>query len=153
MLLRCFFSCVFILLLISARAINGFCEEHRLELIPVYQTLIARLDKHMYTRDNNLKIVAETDFQAFMKFSGQADLYDKRMINAIRAYNDDNPEAERVCRALVVSADCEAYLVYQDAVINLPGINRESVLVEGRRRCERAYHYKGFSYIPIGGWR
>lgn len=152
MLLRCFFSCVLILLPIRSWAINGFCEEHRLELIPVYQTLIARLDKHLYTRDNNLKIDAETDFQAFMKFSGQADLYDKRMVNAIRAYNDDDPEAERVCRALVISANCEAYLVYQDAVIGLPGINRESVLSESKRRCERAYRYEGLSYFPVGGW-
>ena len=139
MFLRCFFSCVLILQPIRSWAINGFCEEHRLELIPVYQTLIARLDKHLYTRDNNLKIDAETDFQAFMKFSGQADLYDKRMVNAIRAYNDDDPEAERVCRALVISANCEAYLVYQDAVINLPGINLKSVLAESKRR-------------PASGW-
>ncbi|CAA7615012.1 hypothetical protein [Magnetospirillum sp. UT-4] len=131
---------------------NGFCEEHRLELIPIYQTLIERLKQHLYTRDNNLKIDAETDIQAFMKFSQQADRYDKRMVNAIRAYNDDDPEAERVCRALVVSANCEAYLVYQDAVINLPGIERESVLAEGRRRCERAYQYIGFSFVPDGVW-
>lgn len=136
-----------------ARATNGFCEEQRLELIPVYQTLIERLKQHMYTRDNDLKIDAETDVQAYMKFSQQADRYDKRMVNAIRAHNDDDPEAERACRALVVSANCEAYLVYQDAVINLRGIDREAVLAEGKRRCERAYHYEGFSYLPAGGWR
>lgn len=137
----------------DAHATNGFCEEHRLELGPIYQQLIQRLQWHLYTRDINLKIDAETDIQAFMKFSQQADRYDKRMVNAIRAYNDDDPEAERACRALAVSADCESYLVYQDAVITLPGINKEAVLAEGKRRCERAYQYEGFSYIPIGGWR
>lgn len=136
-----------------AHATNGFCEEHRLELGPIYQQLIQRLQWHLYTRDINLKIDAETEIQAFFKFSQQADRYDKRMVNAIRAYNDDDPEAERACRALAVSADCESYLVYQDAVITLPAINREAVLAEGRRRCEHAYQYEGFSYIPIGGWR
>lgn len=138
MLLRCFLSCVFMLLPIRAWATNGFCEEHRLELIPIYQQLIGRLQDHLYIRDNNLKIDAETDIQAFMKFSAQADRYDKRMVNAIRAYNDDDPEAERACRALVISANCEAYLVYQDAVINLRSINREAVLAEGKRRCQNA---------------
>lgn len=137
----------------DAHATNAFCEEHRLVLNPIYQQLIQRLQWHLYTRDINLKIDAETEIQAFFKFSQQADRYDKRMVNAIRAYNDDDPEAERACRALAVSADCESYLVYQDAVITLPGINREAVLAEGRRRCERAYQYEGFSYIPIGGWR
>lgn len=153
MLLRCFLSCIFALLPIRAWGTNGFCVAHRLELIPIYQTLIARLQQHLYTRDNDLKIDAETDIQAFLKFSAQADRYDKRMVNAIRAYNDDDPEAERVCRALVVSSNCEAYRVYQDAVIGLPGINRETVLAEGKRRCERAFRYEGFSYIPIGGWK
>lgn len=120
---------------------------------PVYQALIKRLEDHVYTRNNDLKIDLETDTRAFMKFRQQADRYDKRMVNAIRAYNDDDPEAERACRALVVGANCEAYLVYQDAIINLPGINRESVLAEGKRRCERAYRYDGLSYTPIGGWR
>ncbi len=137
----------------EAQATNGFCEEHRLELIPIYQTLIERLKQHLYTRDNDLKIDAETDIRSYMAFSQQADRYDKRMVNAIRAYNDDDPEAERACRALVVSANCEAYLVYQDAVIDLPGINREAVIAEGKRRCERAARYEGFSYLPIGGWR
>lgn len=153
MLLRCFLSCIFVLLPIRAWATNGFREEHRLVLNPIYQQLIQRLQWHLYTRDINLKIDAETEIQAFFKFSPQADRYEKRMVNAIRAYNDDDPEAERACRALVVSASCEAYLVYQDAVINLPGINREAVLAEGKRRCERAYQYEGFSYVPVGGWR
>lgn len=131
---------------------NGTCEELRLNLTPVYQPLIERLKQHMWTRNNDLKIDAETDIQAHMKFSQQADRYDKRIINAIRDFNDGDPQAERYCRALIISADCEAYLVYQDAVIDLPGINREAVLAEGKRRCEQAYRYEGFSYVPVGGW-
>ena len=57
----------------DAHATNRFCEEHRLELIPVYQTLIKRLEDHVYTRDNDLKIDLETDTRAFMKFRQQDD--------------------------------------------------------------------------------
>jgi len=125
----------------EASATNGECEEIRMLLNPIYQQLIAALDRHLYARDINLKIDAETDTWALMQFRDMADRHDKQIVNLIREYNDNDPVAARKCSEVVFKADCEAYLVYQDAVINLPGINRENVLAEGRLRCERVYRY------------
>lgn len=148
MLVRCFLRLILALAPAHAWATNGTCEELKLDLPPIYEVLLSRLRQHMFTRDNNLKITVEQNTDAYLKLSQIADHYDKRIVNAIRAFNDDDPEAERACRALVVSANCEAYLVYQDAVINLPGINREAVLAEGKWRCKNAQTYEGVSYRP-----
>lgn len=125
----------------KAHATNGKCEEMRLLLGPIYQQLVQRLQWHLYNRDVNLKIDAETDTQAFMKFRQQADFYNKRIVNVIREYNDGDREASHQCSKLIFEADCDAYHVYQDAVANLPGSDRESILAEGKRRCDRAANY------------
>ncbi|WP_141400524.1 hypothetical protein [Magnetospirillum sp. 15-1] len=126
----------------KAYATNAACENMRLRLPPIYQQLIERLSQHMYHRDINLKITAEADVQATMKFRQQADWYDKLLVNAIREYNDGDPEARSVCWSILAEADCASYLVYQDTVINLPGINREMVLEGSRSRCENARNLK-----------
>lgn len=125
----------------EAHATNGKCEEMRLLLGPIYQQLVQRLQWHLYHRDVNLKIDAETDVQAFMKFRHQADFYNKRIVNVIREYNDGDREAEHQCSKLIFEADCEAYKVYVDAVSTLPGVDHRSVEDESERRCTRARNY------------
>ncbi|MCR6629929.1 MAG: hypothetical protein NVV74_07685 [Magnetospirillum sp.] len=143
-------SLAILLVASKARATNGTCEELKLDLPPIYDALQARLRQHMFTRDNNLKITVEQDTAAFQRFTDIADHYDKLMVNAIRYYNDGDPEAERLCKGYVFKANCEAYQVYLDTVINLPGIDREAVIREGERRCARA---RRASYTPIEGGR
>lgn len=125
----------------EAHATNGKCEEMRLLLGPIYQQLVQRLQWHLYNRDVNLKIDAETDVQAFMKFRQQADFYNKRIVNVIREYNDGDREAEHKCRKLIFEADCDAYQVYVDAIGDLPGVDRQAVLAEGEKRCSQARNY------------
>lgn len=137
----------------EARATNETCQVLKLELPPIYAVLQNRLRQHVFVRDNNLKITVEQEFEAYLKLSQIADRYDKRMDNAIRDFNDGDPEAERVCLALIVGANCEAYRVYERTVINLPGIRRDEVVAEGARRCQNARTYEGASYIPVGGLR
>jgi hypothetical protein len=145
-------ACVIAAAMVSshiAGATNGTCEELKLELPPIYEALQSRLRQHMFTRDNNLKITVEQNLDAFLKMSQLADHYDKRMVNAIRDFNDDDPEAERLCQALILGANCEAYRIYEHTVINLPGIRRDEVVAEGARRCQNARKYVGASYVPV----
>ena len=121
----------------EAHATNGECEQIRMALNPIYQQLIAALDRHLYSRDINMKIDAETDTWAQFQFRDMADRHDKQIVNLIREYNDGDPVAIRKCNAVVYQADCEAFQVYKAAVINLPGMagKRQAIMAENDRRC------------------
>lgn len=124
----------------SAHATNGECEEIRMALNPIYQQLIAALDRHLYSRDVNMKIDAETDTWAQFQFRDMADRHDKMIVNLIREYNDGDPVAIRKCNAVVYQADCEAFRVYKQAVFDLPGMasRRSDILAEEAKRCAQA---------------
>lgn len=124
----------------EAYATNGECEEIRIALNPIYQQLIAALDRHLYSRDVNMKIDAETDTWAQFQFRDMADRHDKMIVNLIREYNDGDPVAIRKCNEVVYAADCEAFQVYKAAVINLPGMasRRGDILAEEAKRCAQA---------------
>ena len=122
----------------EAHATNAACEEHRLALSPIAQVLVERLRWHMWNRDNDLKITAEEDLDAFIKITQLNDKYGKLITNAIRDYNDGDPVADHLCIKYILEFNCESYLVYQDTVINLPGMAREEILAEGKRRCDAA---------------
>ncbi|TAN55686.1 MAG: hypothetical protein EPN26_05010 [Rhodospirillales bacterium] len=122
----------------NAHAVNWDCQIHRLKLSPMMQVLIERLRWHMWTRDNDLKITAEADLDAFIALTQITDRYGKLITNAIRDYNDGDPEADHLCFKYVLEADCMSYLVYQNTVINLPKSDRKAIEDEGVRRCERA---------------
>lgn len=130
------FSAVLTVFTGEALAVNGTCQELKLNLPPIYQSLQARLKQHLWTRDVNVKISAEQDTDAYFAFSQLADRFDKLMDRATRHFNDDDPEAENVCRSYILEANCAAYAIYQRTVIALPGINRAAVEAEGVRRCE-----------------
>lgn len=124
----------------SAHATNGECEEIRMALNPIYQQLIAALDRHLYSRNVNMKIDAETDTWAQFQFRDMADRHDKHIVNLIREYNDGDPVAIRKCNEVVYQADCEAFRVYKQAVFDLPGMapQRRAILAEEAKRCAQA---------------
>lgn len=124
----------------EAHATNGECEEIRMALNPIYQQLIAALDRHLYSRDINMKIDAETDTWAQFQFRDMADRHDKMIVNLIREYNDGDPVAIRKCNEVVYQADCEAFQVYKKVVIDLPGMagKRQAIMAENDRRCAQA---------------
>ncbi|CAA7627241.1 exported hypothetical protein [Candidatus Terasakiella magnetica] len=125
----------------EAQAVNWNCQLHRLELSPISQVLVERLRWHMWNRDNDLKITAEADLDAFIRMTQITDRYGKLITNAIRDYNDGDPEADHLCRKYVLEYDCETYLVYQRTVIDLPKSDRKAIEDEGVRRCERARNF------------
>lgn len=135
------FSAVMLLAPNVAHATNMDCQLAKRDLGPIYNTLQMRLRAHLYTRDNNLKITAEQDVQAYFAFAKLAGRYDDLMDDAIRAFNDNDPKAKRLCYGYVLQANCEAYQVYQDIVMTLPGMRHASILAEGERRCAEARNY------------
>lgn len=129
-----------VLAVADAHATNGECENIRMALNPIYQQLIAALDRHLYSRDINMKIDAETDTWAQFQFRDMADRHDKMIVNLIREYNDGDPVAIRKCNAVVYQANCEAFQVYKQAVFDLPGMGsrRRDILAEEAKRCAQA---------------
>ncbi|MDO8605466.1 MAG: hypothetical protein Q7R40_02915 [Phaeospirillum sp.] len=125
----------------EALAVNDACQIHRLKLSPISAVLVERLRWHMWTRDNDLKITAEADLDAFIRMTQITDRYGKLITNAIRDYNDGDPEADHLCFKYVLEYDCETYLVYQRTVIDLPKSDRKAIEDEGVRRCERARNF------------
>lgn len=122
----------------EAHAVNDACQIHRLKLSPMMQVLVERLRWHMWTRDNDLKITAEADLDAFIALTQITDRYGKLITNAIRDYNDGDPVADHLCFKYVLEANCDSYLVYQRTVIDLPKSDRKAILEEGERRCKAA---------------
>lgn len=134
-------STIMVLTAGKAHAVNDACQIHRLKLSPMMQVLVERLRWHMWNRDNNLKITAEADLDAFLKLTQITDRYGKLITNGIRDYNEGDPVADHLCFKYVLQANCDSYLVYQDTVINLPGVAREEILAEGKRRCDAAENF------------